>query len=101
MQKLATYTVHKSTIQVIGPIWMPPITCAMEYSLTEWDVNNISPITRDEVAHWLSLNSGDFQGIDDFRADIYDPVDKRDIVIPWALEDSDMIYSDLMYGSEE
>ena len=97
---MATYTVHKSTIQVIGPIWMPPITCAMEYSLTEWDVNNISPITRDEVAYWLSLNSGDFQGIDDFRADIYDPSTGHDIVFEWEDPESEMTYNACMWPED-
>jgi hypothetical protein len=80
---------------------MPPITCAMDINLTEWDVNNISPITRDEVELWLSLNSGDFQEIIDFRADIYDHSTGHDIVFEWSLEDSDMIYSDCMYPSED
>ena len=98
---MATRTVHSSYIQVIGPIWMPPVVCAMEYHLGEYEIGNIITLDREGVEIYLSTRSGDFQCIDDFYADLYDPVEKRDIVIPWALEDSDMIFCDLMYGTED
>ncbi len=98
---MATYTVHKSYIQVIGTIWFPPVTCAMEYPLTEWDVNNISPLTRDETEHWLMLHSGDFQEIIDFRADIYNHITGHDVVFEWADAESEYTFNDCMYPSEE
>jgi len=98
---MATYTVHKSYIQVIGPIWMPPVVCAMQYDLGEYEVGNIQAFTRSGIEHYLSTHSGDFQCIDDFYADIYDPVDKRDYEIPWNDPESDIIFNDCMYPMED
>ena len=98
---MATYTVHESYIQVIGPIWMPPVVCAMQYDLGEWEVGNIISFDREGIEIYLSTRSGDFQCIDDFYADIYDPVDKVDYVIPWEAPESEYTFNDLMYPSED
>ena len=63
---MATYTVHKSYIQVIGPIWMPPVVCAMQYDLGEYEIGNIQSLDREGVEIYLSTHSGDFQCINDF-----------------------------------
>ena len=98
---MATRTVHSSYIQVIGPIWMPPVVCAMEYHLGEYEIGNIISLDREGVEIYLHSHSGDFQYITDFYADLYNPVDKRDVVIPWASPESGYTFSDLMYGTEE
>jgi hypothetical protein len=98
---MATYTVHKSLIQVIGKIWMPPVVCGMQYDLTEHDVQNIHPLTYDNVEDWLMKHSGDFQEIIDFRADIYDSVLGIDVVFEWEDPESEYTYFDLMYSSED
>ena len=98
---MATYTVHKSYIQVIGPIWMPPVVCAMQYDLGEYAMGNMITLDREGVEIYLSTHSGDFQCINDFYADLYDPVDKRDIVIPWADPSSEIIFNDCMYPVDE
>jgi hypothetical protein len=98
---MATYTVHKSFIQVIGPIWMPPVICAMQYDLGEWEMGHFQTFTREGVEVYLSSRSGDFQCINDFYADLYDPVDKKDYVIPWADPESEYTFNECMYPSEE
>jgi len=94
---MATRTVHSSYIQVIGPIWMPPVVCAMQYDIGEYEIGNMITLDREGVEIYLHSHSGDFQYITDFYADIYDPVDKRDIVIPWASPESEYTFNDLMY----
>ena len=94
------YTVTKQRIQMIGPIWMPAAVCAMERDLDSYDMSNLGDATnRDDVEHWLCLNSGDFQSISDFRADFH--VDGKHIVHEWAKEDSEWVFSDAMYPSED
>ena len=85
------YLKEVNFVQVIGTIWMPACTAAMEYPLSAHDVANIGRFTRDNVAAWLSANSGDFQSIDDFRASIGDDE------IEWADEESEFTYDDLVY----
>jgi hypothetical protein len=97
------YTVRKSFIQVIGKIWMPAVTCAMQYDLTSYDVENIKAtgdgkITRDAVEDWLGCHSGDFQSVADFSASIEDGNDTLDF--PWAVEESEFTYCDCMYPAE-
>lgn len=90
------YTVTKSVIQMLGTIWMPAVTCAQEKVLSGYDLGNIEqPITRDTVEHWLMLNSGDFQHIQDFCASL--EIDGETIDIPWANEESECEYFDCMY----
>jgi hypothetical protein len=93
------YVVQKSLVQVIGIIWMPATTAAMEYQLSSYDVENARDenglLTRESVLDWLNRNAGDFQSVTDFRADIADG--DRDVVIEWADEESELTYSDCMY----
>lgn len=99
------YTVTKSYVSVIGTIWMPAITCAMEYDLSDYDIRNIEQAKRElgldwrgAIENWLSTNSGDFQSVDDFRADI--ETSEGNIVIEWASGDAEMTYNDCMFGEE-
>lgn len=99
---MSVRTVTIREIDVVGPIWMPPVTCAMTYSLTPRDVENIRErsdigglISREGVAEWLSLNSGDFQHVEDFRADI------EEFNSDWEDEDNDYKWNDCMYGAED
>jgi len=72
----------------------------MERDLDSYDMSNLGDATnRDDVEHWLCLNSGDFQSISDFRADFH--VDGKHIVHEWAKEDSEFVFSDAMYPSED
>jgi hypothetical protein len=77
------------------------LVCAMQYELGEYEVGNIQCFDREGVAIYLSTRTGDFQHVQDFYADIYDPVDKRDYVIEWADPESEYTFNDLMYGSED
>ena len=93
------YTVRKSIIQVVGTIWIPAITCAQEKVLSGYDLENIErPITRGTVEHWLMLNSGDFQNVQDFSANL--EIDGETVEFPWENEESEFTYSDCMYPSE-
>jgi hypothetical protein len=71
----------------------------MDYSPRAEDVKDEDGnITRESVQDWLDSHAGDFQTIDDFRADIADG--DRDVIIEWATEDGEMTYSDCMFGDE-
>ena len=89
------YLVEKNFVQVIGTIWMPAATCAMEYPLSARDIANIGRFTRANVETWLSANSGDFQSIQDFRATIGDEW------IEWGREESEFTYNDCMFPEED
>jgi hypothetical protein len=78
-EPMARYMVERNYVQLVGSIWQPGVdTCAQEKTLSRYDVENIlgyarelfdsDTITREAIAHWLSLNSGDFSGVDDFHA---------------------------------
>lgn len=89
------YMVEHNFVQVVGTIWLPATTAAMEYTLTPHDVENIGEPTRDNVQDWLDSHVGDFQSIADFRASI------GDVEIDWAEEESEFIYNDCVFGCEE
>lgn len=95
-----TITITRNYVRVIGRIWMPAVTCAMEYPLTDYDLGNMvdedgCTITRDDIDMWLTTHSGDFQMIEDFRASI------GDTEYPWQHEESECTYMDCMYPSED
>ncbi len=102
------YTVTKSIIRVIGPIWMPyGAVCAMDYELDSYKLGNLlanveegEELSREHVEHWLSLNSGDFQGITDFHADLELP-DGTNFTSEWESEDNECTYMDCMHGGDE
>ena len=89
------YTIKRNFVQVLGTIWMPTVTCAMEYPLTAYDVANIGEFTRENVEAWLDTHSGDFQSIKDFAATVGDEW------INWADEENEFTYQDCMYPSDE
>ena len=88
------YMVERNYVQVVGTIWMPAITAAMEYPLTKHDLENIGEFTRENVERWLDTRAGDFQSVTDFFATYGD----TDIV--WADEENECIYNDCVYGNE-
>lgn len=98
---MATRIVHSSYIQVIGPIWMPQVTCAMQYDIGEWEVGNMITLDREGVSHWLSMNSGDFRYIIDFYANIWNHFDKCDVEIQWSDPESEYTFNQCMYPSED
>ena len=92
---------------------MPATTAAMEYKLTKRDVENIEEIadirasmrnpdeyiddeiTREDVAEWLTTNSGDFQEVMDFCASI------GNLDIEWEDIENAFVYNDCVYGDED
>jgi hypothetical protein len=98
---MATYTVHKSIIQVLGRIWLPPVVCAMDIELGEYEIGNMITLDREGVLNYLYTHCGDFQEIIDFRADLYNHYDKANVVIEWESPESEYTYNDCMYPSEE
>jgi phage host-nuclease inhibitor protein Gam len=73
---------------------MPAITCAQSRDLTAHDIKNIGELTRENLRVWVDTNFGDFQNIDDFRADIGDFMSNFESV------QSECIFNDCMYPSE-
>ena len=65
-----TERVRRAYVYVIGPIWMPPITAASTYKLS------------------------DFQYVSDFHAVC------GSTEIPWIAEESEFKFSDCMYPSD-
>jgi len=87
-------------VQVIGTIWMPAVTAAMQYPLRDYDIDNMvgedgCTITREDIDMWLTTHSGDFRSIDDFAAYI------DDTEYPWEHEESECTYNDCMYPCED
>ena len=97
------YTRVYNEIRVIGKIWVPCTTCAMAYRPSDHDVENMKnkegALTRESIEHWISWNSGDFQSIEDFYADI--AKGDNDVVFDWAKEESEHTYFDCMCPQEE
>ena len=96
------YTVTRQRIEVIGYIWQPGVgICAMSRDLNSYDLGNIEdPTDRDSVAERVYMLFGDFQSIEDFRADFH--IGDQHIVHEWEKgEDSACAFSDAMYPSEE
>jgi len=95
------YTTVASVIQVVGKIWMPAITAAMDYTVRPDDLRDGNgKITRESIDNHVCMISGDFQSIYDWRADISTD-DGEDIVIDWRTEDGEMKYNDCMFGNED
>jgi hypothetical protein len=96
---MASITWLTNRVQVIGTIWMPNTTCAMDYTLSDNDVESLRDengiIERSAIAEWLDTHAGDFQSVIDFQADFGD-----DFVSAWENEENEMIYNDCMYGME-
>ena len=62
-------TMEVNEINVIGKGWYNQTIC-YTYKLTDYDLESIGKVNRDNAEQWLCKNSGDFQSIDDFRVDI-------------------------------
>lgn len=84
-------------VELIGHIWQPGIgPCAQRIELRAYDVENIGEtVGRESVLDWLYLHTGDFQSIDDFSAVV------GGVEIPWQDEDSEYVYNNCMYPSDE
>ena len=88
------YTTVVSRIDFIGFIWQPGALCAYSVTLSESDLGNLGEWTRDNVARWLALHSGDFREVTDFRADF--SLGKRDWISDWQEEESGLTFADCM-----
>lgn len=85
-------------------------TCAMFKELNGYDVDNLENSglgqelskeqKREVIEVWLVKNSGDFQRILDFEADI-ELGDGSNVTVLWLNEDSEYEYMDAMYGLDE
>lgn len=100
------YLVTKSIVEVIGKIWMPSTVMAMRYDLSLGlevqaikDLDGAFRVNRESVEAWLATHAGDFASITDFYASIEDGPDT--IEIPWADEESEMIFNDCMFCGED
>ena len=97
------YTVRTSQVQVIGPIWMPNTTAAMTYTLHAVEISNVrngyGDITRVSVAAWLDMHAGDFSSVTDFSASIEDG--ENTVEIPWDDEESEAVFNEATFGSED
>lgn len=103
------YTVIKSIIRILGVNWYGQ-TCAMFKELNGYDVDNLENSglgqelskeqKREVIEVWLVMNSGDFQRILDFEADI-ELGDGSNVSVDWQNEDSEFEYMDAINGLDE
>ena len=102
------YTVITSLIRMVGLGWYGQ-TCAMDKELNLYDVANLEASglceelsqeqKREVIEGWLVKNSGDFQKILDFEADI-ELGDGCNVKVDWDDEEYYSEYLDCVYGSE-
>ena len=99
---MSTYIIHKSEVDVVGTLWMGG-TGATTYNLDSYDVENakdeVGNLTQESVERWVMLHSGDFQGVKDFRASLWDG--KRDHDFPFKDEENELTFNDCMYPCED
>lgn len=103
------YTVIKSIIRILGVNWYGQ-TCVMFKEINGYDVDNLENSglgqelskeqKREVIEVWLVKNSGDFQKILDFEADI-ELQDGSNVTVNWQNEDSEVEFMDSMFGNEE
>lgn len=94
------YTVTSQLVQFIGFIWQGGVgPCAQAKKLTAQDLESIGDVrNREAVADWIYSHSGDFQNIEDFRADFH--IGNEHIVHEWKEEDSEAAYNACMYSED-
>jgi len=78
--------VEVNRIDVIGRLWIPADVAAYTYDLSPFQIAQIGQLNRANIAGWLDKNTGDFQSIIDFTADI------GDFYCDWNKEDSEDIW---------
>lgn len=88
------FAVERNWIEVVGKGWYGQ-TMASRIDLDAYALHNIGEPTRENVEHWLALNSGDFQSVTDFRA----VVGEEDM--PWSDEENELAYNDCMYPMDQ
>lgn len=103
------YTVIKSIIRIVGLGWYGQ-TCATFKELSGYDVGNLEDSgfgkelskeqKREVIEGWLAKNSGDFQTILDFEADI-ELGDGCNVTLDWEDDKYFSAYLDCMDGYEE
>lgn len=90
------YTVRLSYIDVLGYIWMPNALCSLRITLTAFDLDNMREpdglITRESIADWLTVHTGDFREVVDFSASIEDG--NVTVDFPWSSKENEMLYFD-------
>lgn len=89
-----TVRTRHAVVRVIGLIWQPGLTCAMNYTLSDYDLENIGEFTRENIDRWLSTHAGDFSRIIGFQAECGEGI------IAWESEDNECTYSDCMYRED-
>lgn len=90
-------------VNVVGTIWMPAITAATSYNVS-WFGGHPAPETREEWEEWCATHAGDFQSVKDFEvireSGNYWKVE-REIIIPFANEESELTYWDCVSPVED
>jgi len=103
------YTVIKSIIRIVGLDWYGR-TCATEIDLNRFEVANLEHSglgehlskeqKREVIEVWLAKQSGYFQKILDFEADI-ELGDGCNVMVDWDDEEYYSEYLDCVYGAIE
>lgn len=104
---------ERNYVQVVGQIWIPATTAAMQYNLTKHDVEEIESygdircsmrdpeeyidegITRKDIAQWVAAHTGDFQSVTDFHACI------GNVDIDWLDLENAFLYNSYVYGDDD
>ena len=89
------YTTLVCRVDFLGFTWhQTRVLCAQSITLSSDDMGNLGEWTRDNVAQWLALHSGDFQEVTDFRADF--SRGKKDWRTGWQEAESEGTFFDCM-----
>lgn len=99
-----TTTINR--IRLVGKAWMPMADMAADRDLTAYNMAQIEdPYDRDSVAHWVSLNCGDFSNMPDFHADfsLWNASTQTwdSVIHDWSDPESEFIYADCMFPPED
>lgn len=100
---MARYIIRHSYVDIVGGIWMPyGAVCSMRMRLSQHDIDDMrdadGKITRESVDRWVSVNSGDFSSLKDWRASIEDG--NTTIDLPFTSEDGELAYLDTLAEEE-
>jgi hypothetical protein len=75
----------KSTLKILGKLWLPKITAALDVDLSPKEVKElplVSDITREDVEKLVDKHGRDFSEIIDFSAFIVKETESSEKIVP-------------------
>lgn len=94
-------------IRVIGSLWQPGFTAAMEYTAREAGPSGpcAGDLVPGEFDEWITRNTGDFSSVIDYeitRVEMdNDRAHRYTVVRPWSDVESELAFLDCTCGGDE